>query len=85
MQAIIIWDAKLQQSKQKFLDGASFYDLDTEKHQTHHLHSQLTEIIELARSDSSNVKPLSYSKDLVRPGMACARRNGRISASFSSE
>lgn len=49
------------------------------------LDSQATEIIELARPDSSNVEWTSKSKDFDAPGIAWVRRNGRVPSSFSSE
>lgn len=50
-----------------------------------YLHSQVTETIELARPDSSNVELTSKSKDFEAPGIAWVKRNGLLSTSFSSE
>lgn len=49
------------------------------------LHSQATEIIELARPDSSKVELTSISNVLDAPGIGWVSRNDRLPSSFSSE
>lgn len=72
-----------QQSEQNLQDR----DHDVSHHVIYpaRFHSQVTETIELARPDSSNVELSSKSKDFKEPGIAWVKRNGLIPPSFSSE